>query len=190
MGLQWVLSDATHYWDGAIVILVQNCASNMSENELRLDEKLANTQGGEKKAAFHQSKSPSPHWQQLEDNAPQQPASFQHYKFCAILMIMAFLGALSMQIGLWIGPDDCDNDNFFEIIGGLALWISAFGIPINGLIFLGSLSDREVHSGKVFLWSIAHVAVLFLTLMFFIDAILQDLFCGSGGPHYDIGAGF
>ena len=109
----------------------------MSDNEQGLEEKLANTQGGQK-TAFRQSKSPSPRWQQLEDNAPQKQGSLQHYKFCAILMIMAFLGALSMQIGLWIGPDDCDNDNFFEIIGGLALWISVLGIPINGLIFLGS----------------------------------------------------
>ena len=122
----------------------------MSDNELGLEETIANTQGGQKKTAFRQRKSPRPYWQQLEDNAPQQPASFQHYKFCAILMIMAFLGALSMQIGLWVGPDDCDNDNFFEIIGGLALWISVLGIPINGLIFLGSLFDSEVHSGKVF----------------------------------------
>ena len=162
----------------------------MSDNEQGLEEKLANAQGGQKKTAFRQSKSPSPRWQQLEDNAPQKQGSLQHYKFCAILMIMAFLGALSMQIGLWIGPDDCDNDNFFEIIGGLALWISVLAIPYNGLIFLVSLFDSKIHSGRIFLWSIAHVAVLFLTLMFFFEAILQDLFCGSDGPHYDIGAGF
>ena len=111
----------------------------MSDNEQGLEEKLANAQGGQKKTAFRQSKSPSPRWQQLEDNTPQKQASFQHYKFCAILMIMAFLGALSMQMGLSIGPDDCDNDNFFEIIGGVALWFSVLAIPYNGLIFLSSL---------------------------------------------------
>ena len=148
------------------------------------------TQGGQSKATFPQSDSPRQHWQQLEDNTPQQPVFFQHYQFCAVLMIMAFLGALSMQLGLSIGPDDCDNDNFFEVIGGVALWISVIGIPINGVIFLKSLLDSEISSWRVFLWSIAHAAVLFLLLLFFIDAIAQDMFCGSDGPHYDIGAGF
>ena len=148
------------------------------------------TQGGQNKAAFPHSNSPREQWQQLEDNTPQQPVFFQHYQFCAVLMTMAFLGALSMQFSLSIGPDDCDNDNFFEAIGGIALWISIIGIPINGFIFLKSLFDSEMYSWRVFLWSIAHAAVLFLLVLFFIDAITQDLFCGSGGPDYDIGAGF
>ena len=105
-------------------------------------------------------------------------------------MLMAFLGAVSMQMGLSIGPDDCDNDNFFETIGGLALWISAIGIPINGIIFLRSFFALDMNTAGIFFWSIAHIAVLILILVFFIDAITQDMFCGSGGPHYDIGAGF
>jgi hypothetical protein len=34
---------------------------------------------------------------------------------------MAFFGALSMQMSLSIGPDDFDNDNLFESMGGLIL---------------------------------------------------------------------
>ena len=143
---------------------------------------------GKNKSLFR-NQSPTARWKQLEAWSDEKKF-YQHYKFCTILMLMAFLGAVSMQMGLSIGPDDCDNDNFFETIGGLALWISAIGIPINGIIFLRSFFALDMNTAGIFFWSIAHIAVLILILVFFIDAIAQDMFCGSGGPHYDIGAGF
>ena len=145
-------------------------------------------ESGKNKSLFR-NQSPTARWKQLEDWSDEKKI-YQHYKFCIILMIMAFFGALSMQMGLSIGPDDCDNDNFFEAIGGLALWISAIGIPINGIIFLRSFFEYEMNSTEIFLWSIAHIAVLFFTFLIFGEAILQDMFCGGNGPHYDIGAGF
>ena len=145
-------------------------------------------ESGKNKSLFR-NQSPPARWKQLEDWSDDKKP-FTNYKFCTILMLMAFLGAVSMQMGLSIGPDDCDNDNFFETIGGLALWISAIGIPINGIIFLRSFFALDMNTAGIFFWSIAHIAVLILILVFFIDAIAQDMFCGSGGPHYDIGAGF
>ena len=144
---------------------------------------------GDKNKSIFRTQSPTERWKQLEDLADEKN-SLQHYQICIVLMFMAFFGALSMQMGLSIGPDDCDNDNFFETIGGLALWISAIGIPINGIIFLRSFFALDMNTAGIFFWSIAHIAVLILILVFFIDAIAQDMFCGSGGPHYDIGAGF
>lgn len=143
---------------------------------------------GKDKSLFR-NQSPPARWKQLEDWSDDKKP-FTNYKFCTILMLMAFLGAVSMQMSLSIGPDDCDNDNFFEAIGGLALWISAIGIPINGIIFLRSFFEYEMNSTEIFLWSIAHIAVLFFTFLIFGEAILQDMFCGGNGPHYDIGAGF
>ena len=143
---------------------------------------------GKDKSLFR-NQSPPARWKQLEDWSDDKKP-FPHYKFCTILMLMAFLGAVSMQMGLDIGPDDCDNDNFFESIGGLALWISAIGIPINGIIFLRSFFEYDMNPYGIFLWSTAHIAVLFFTFLIFGEAILQDLFCGGNGPHYDIGAGF
>ena len=148
----------------------------------------SSAKGGKNKSIFR-NQSPTERWKQLEDLSDEKN-SLQHYQFCIILMFMAFFGALSMQMGLSIGPDDCDNDNFFEGMGGLVLWISAIGIPINGIIFLRSFFALDMNTAGIFFWSIAHIAVLILILVFFIDAIAQDMFCGSGGPHYDIGAGF
>ncbi len=113
-----------------------------------------------------------------------------HRQSCVVLMLLAIIAGLSMQMGLAIGPDDCDNDNFFETIGTIALFISLFGAPINALILLSSFTDSEVSSSRIFMWSFAHIAVLFLTMFLFEEAVFQDMFCGSNGPHYDIGAGF
>ena len=144
---------------------------------------------GDKNKSIFRNKSPTERWKQLEDLSDEK-ISLQHYQFCIVLMFMAFFGALSMQMGLSIGPDDCDNDNSFESMGGLVLWISAIGIPINGIIFLRSFFDYDMNTARIFLWSITHIAVLIVILVLFIDAVAQDMFCGSGGPHYDIGAGF
>lgn len=149
----------------------------MSDNEPGLKEKLT-------------SNLQDPIISNNEDDTLQQQGSFQPSKVCTTLMIMALLGAISMQIGLWIGPDDCDNDNFFEIIGGAAFWISVLAIPFNGLSFLISLINPEIPSVRIFLWSLAHIAVIFITGMVFGEAVFQDIFCNSDGPHYDIGAGF
>ena len=117
-------------------------------------------------------------------------SNIQHFRFCMILISMAFGGGALAEIGLFIGPDECNNDNIFESIGVTAYSISFLGVFANGIILLLSFFDSKFSSIRVFFWGILHIAFLFVSLFFFHEGVLQDLFCGSDGPHYDIGAGF
>ena len=100
---------------------------------------------------------------------------FVYSTFCGVLMGMALVGGFLLQMGLSVGPDGCDNDNAFEQLGGLAFFLSMIGVPINGLIVL--LMDETMDAGKAFAWTVAHLGVLFLTMLVFQDAVLQDMFC-------------
>ena len=93
------------------------------------------------------------------------------------MMGMALVGGFLLQMGLTVGPDGCDNDNAFEQFGGVAFFFSVLGVPINGLIVLISLTDKNMDAGKAFAWTVAHLGVLFLTMLVFQDAVLQDMFC-------------
>jgi len=117
-------------------------------------------------------------------------SNIKHFRFCMILISMALGGGALAEIGLFIGPDECNNDNIFEFIGVTAYWISFLGIFANGIILLLSFFNTKFSSIRVFFWGILHIAFLFMALWFFQEGIFQDLFCGSDGPHYDIGAGF
>ena len=121
----------------------------------------------------------TPRSQQPEGGAsPTTSAgSFPHSTFCGVLMGMALVGGFLLQMGLSVGPDGCDNDNAFEQLGGLAFFLSMIGVPINGLIVLNSLMDETMDAGKAFAWTVAHLGVLFLTMLVFQDAVLQDMFC-------------
>ena len=93
------------------------------------------------------------------------------------MMGMALVGGFLLQMGLTVGPNGCDNDNVIEQLGGLAFFFSVLGVPINGLVFLNSLMDETLDAGKAFAWTVAHLGVLFLTMLVFQDAVLQDMFC-------------
>ena len=117
-------------------------------------------------------------------------SNISHFRFCMILISMAFGGGALAEIGLFFGPDGCDNDNIFEVLGVTSFWISFLAVFANGVILLISFFDTEFSSKRVFLWSILHIVFLFIALGIFQESLLQDMFCGSDGPHYDIGAGF
>ena len=117
-------------------------------------------------------------------------SNIKHFRFCMILIAMALGGGALAEIGLFIGPDECGNDNIFEFAGVTAFWMSIFGTIANGMILIVSFLDSEFSSTRVFFWGILHIASLFIAISIFYEGILQDLFCGANGPHYDIGAGF
>ena len=117
-------------------------------------------------------------------------SNIQHFKFCMILISIALGGGALAEIGLFIGPDECNNDNIFEVVGVTAYFISFLGVFANGIILFSSFFDSKFSSIRVFFWGILHISFLFIAFSFFQDGILQDMFCGTDGPHYDIGAGF
>ena len=117
-------------------------------------------------------------------------SNIKHFKFCMILISIAFGGGALAEIGLFIGPDECNNDNIFEVVGVTSYWISFLGVLANGIILFSSLFNSKFSSIRVFFWGILHICFLFIALSFFQEGILQDMFCGTDGPHYDIGAGF
>ena len=61
--------------------------------------------------------------------------------------------------------------------GGVAFFLSMIGVPINGLIVLISLTDKNMDAGKAFAWTAAHLGVLFFTIFLFQDGVFQDMFC-------------
>ena len=115
--------------------------------------------------------------------------NIRHFRFCMILISMAFGGGALAEIGLFLGPDDCDNDNVFEVVGVTSYFMSFIAIFANGIILLSSFFDSKFSSIRVLFWGILHIASCFIAGGIFEEGVFQDLFCGSGGPHYDIGAG-
>ena len=134
---------------------------------------------------YHRSKkdgraSFTPRSQQPEGGASPttESGSFPHATFCGVLMGMALVGGFLLQMGLTVGPNGCDNDNVFEQLGGLAFFFSLLGgVPINCLIVLISLTDENMHAGKAFAWTVAHLGVLYFTMFLFQDGVFQDIFC-------------
>ena len=121
----------------------------------------------------------TPRSQQPEGGASTttELGSFPHSTFCGVLMGLALVGGFLLQMGLTIGPDGCDNVNAFEQFGGVAFFLSMIGVPINGLIVLISLTDKNMDTGKAFAWTVAHLGVLFFTIFLFQDGVFQDMFC-------------
>lgn len=127
---------------------------------------------------------------QLSESPPTTEESVKYQRFSVVLIFLAFFGGFFMQMGLDIGPTDCENDNFFEVVGGMAFFVSMIGIPVNGVVLFISFFDEKLRSSTIFKWSLAHLGIVFLMFILFGNAIMQDMFCGGKGPHYDIGAGF
>ena len=121
----------------------------------------------------------------------EQTAIEQFTTFCSVLIIMSIGGAIFAMIGYSIGPQTCDNDSIFSIVGVLAFFASmVIGIPVNLIIWLFSLTNPEFDSRKVFSLIIIHAGITLICIVAFNEFLLQYLWCGPGGPHYDIGAGF
>ena len=112
-----------------------------------------------------------------------------HKRFCLLFIAVGFVGGAFAEIGFAFGPDGCDDDGIFETVGVCLFWISLFFIPVNGLIFLISIPNKEMSTADVFIMTVFYTIVILAINVVFVDGIFQDMFC-SGGPHYDIGAGF
>ena len=103
--------------------------------------------------------------------------NLQFRGFCQILIAMVVIGAIFAFIGYTSGPQTCDDDNLFEILGVSMFWLGMLGIPVNLLILLISFASSELDSKDVFMWSLTHFVVSILFLFLFIEYILQDMFC-------------
>ena len=106
-------------------------------------------------------------------------------KFCMVLITMSIGGGLFSMIGYSIGPQTCDNDNIFEILGLFAFCASMMvGIPLNLIIWLSSLNDSEFDSRGVFSMVIVHIIITLLCFIVLGGYIFQDLWCGRGPNFY------
>ena len=106
-------------------------------------------------------------------------------KFCMVLITMSIGGGLFSMIGYSIGPQTCDNDNIFEILGLFAFCASMMvGIPLNLIIWLSSLNDSEFDSRGVFSMVIVHIVITLLCFIVLGGYIFQDLWCGRGPNFY------
>ena len=105
--------------------------------------------------------------------------NLQFRGFCQILIAMVVIGAIFAFIGYTSGPQTCDDDNLFEILGVSMFWLGMLGIPINLLVLLISFANPEFDSKDVFTWSLIHFVVSILFMFLFIEYVFQDAFCDA-----------
>ena len=125
-----------------------------------------------------------------DEESPTQdtfPANKNFATFCLVLIMMSIGGSIFAMIGYSVGPDTCDNDIIFEILGVIAFWMSMVGIPLNIIIWLSSLKDTEFDSKNVFTLIVVHAGITLICGVLFNGFILQDLFCNRG-PHFYVTA--
>ena len=116
----------------------------------------------------------------LSDAKTMSPNEF-HTKMCYVLMAMAVIGGVFSFIGYILAPDSCGDENtVFEDLGFALFMMSMFAVPINIIIWLGSLSKSNVDSGIIFVLVSLHTLVVILIMFVFGDNyIAQDMFCDS-----------
>jgi len=114
------------------------------------------------------------------DAKTMSPNEF-HTKVCYVLMAMAVIGGVFSFIGYILAPDSCGDENtVFEDLGFALFMMSMFAVPINIIIWLGSLFKSNVDSGEIFVLVISHTLVVILIMFVFGDNyIAQDMFCDS-----------
>jgi len=126
-----------------------------------------------------------------EEVSPAKEASDadkQFTTFCLVLITMSIGGSIFSMIGYYVGPESCDNDSIFEILGVFAFSLSMMaGIPVNIIIWLLSLTNPEFNSEKVFLLVAVHFVITLLCGAAFNEYLLQDMFC-NGGPGFYVTA--
>ncbi|MBI99247.1 MAG: hypothetical protein CMB71_03655 [Euryarchaeota archaeon] len=106
-------------------------------------------------------------------------ANLQFRGFCQLLIAVAIIGAIFSFIGYATGPQTCDDDNLFEILGQFMFWTGLLGIPINLFILLISFANSEFDSKDVFVWTLIHFVVSMVFLFLFVEYLLQDMFCDA-----------
>ena len=115
----------------------------------------------------------------LSDAKTMSPNAF-HTKMCYVLMAMAVIGGVFSFIGYILAPDSCgfEENTLFESLGFVLFMISMFAVPINIIIWIGSLFESNVESGEIFVLVILHTLVVILIMFVFGDNyIAQDMFC-------------
>ena len=114
------------------------------------------------------------------DAKTMSPNEF-HTKICYVLMAMAVIGGVFSFIGYILAPDSCGDENtVFEDLGFALFMMSMFAVPINIIIWLGSLFKSNVDPGQVFALVCLHALVVILIMFVFGDNyIAQDMFCDS-----------
>ena len=100
------------------------------------------------------------------------PANKKYTTFCLVLISMSIGGSIFGMIGYSVGPDTCDNDSIFEILGVFAFWMSMLGIPVNIMIWLSSLKNIEFDSINVFTLSIVHLSITLMCGVLFNEFLL------------------
>jgi hypothetical protein len=106
-------------------------------------------------------------------------------KFCMVLITMSIGGGLFSMIGYSVGPQTCDNDSIFEILGVFAFCASMIGgIPVNLIIWLSSLNDTEFDSKSVFSMVVVHAVITLICFVVLGGYIFQDLWCDRGPDFY------
>jgi len=116
----------------------------------------------------------------LSNAKTMSPNEF-HTKMCYVLMAMAVIGGVFSFIGYILAPDSCGDENtVFEDLGFALFMMSMIGVPINIIIWLGSLFKSNVDSAEIFVLVILHTLVVILIMFVFGDNyIAQDMFCDS-----------
>ena len=115
----------------------------------------------------------------LSDAKTKSPNEF-HAMMCYVLMAMAIIGGIFSFIGYVLAPDSCgfEENTLFESLGFVLFMISMYGVPINIIIWIGSLFESNVESGEIFVLVILHTLVVILIMFVFGDNyIAQDMFC-------------
>ena len=115
----------------------------------------------------------------LSNAKTMSPNEF-HTKMCYVLMAMAVIGGVFSFIGYILAPDSCGDENtVFENLGWALFMMSMIGVPINIIIWLGSLFKSNVDSGQVFALVCLHTLIVILIMFVFGEYIIQDMFCNS-----------
>ena len=128
---------------------------------------------------IEKEKKPSPPKKEISS------ANKKFNKFCMVLITMSIGGGLFSMIGYSVGPQTCDNDSIFEILGVFAFCASMIGgIPVNLIIWLSSLNDSEFDSKSVFSMVVVHAVITLICLVVFGYYIFGDLWCGRGPNFY------
>lgn len=106
-------------------------------------------------------------------------------KFCMVLITMSIGGGIFSMIGYSVGPQTCDNDNIFEILGVFTFCASMIGgIPTNLLIWLSSLNDSEFDSRSVFSLAVVHIVITLICFVLLGGYFFSDLWCDRGPNFY------
>ncbi len=114
------------------------------------------------------------------------PANVKHRKNCLIFMALTFGGASLSFIGHIVDPTTCAKENLIAWPGvPTFLFGTIIGFAYNFFTLTSRVTEDDFDYRIFFLWSLAHVVVVILSLLIFADHLLTDIWCGGRGPGPD-----